>query len=88
MGPHSKGDEVALLENGTVKVDKVAMKDLAFWLPYTQPHLCDGVSFTPTFDALVRLPVVQIGFILSSACVKNVLIYHHNHRQTLYMYIF
>ena len=31
MGPASKGDAVALLENGTVKSDKVAKKDLAFW---------------------------------------------------------
>ena len=30
MGPASKGDAVALLENGTVKSDKVAKKDLAF----------------------------------------------------------
>ena len=51
MGPQSKGDEVALRDNGTVMVDKVAMKDLAFWLPQTAPHLCDGVPFTPTFDA-------------------------------------
>ena len=65
MGPKSKGDEVLLVENGTVKVDKVAMRDPAFWLPYTQLHLYDGVPFTPSFDALVRLPVAQIGFILS-----------------------
>ena len=62
MGPQSKGDAVALQDNGTVMVDKVAMKDLAFWLPNTAPHLCDGIPFTPTFDDLVRLPVAQIGF--------------------------
>ena len=39
MGPVSKGDKVALLENGTVKADKVALRDLAFWLPYTGEYL-------------------------------------------------
>ena len=31
--PPSVGDRV-ILENGTVKKDKVAMKDLKFWLPH------------------------------------------------------
>ena len=65
MGPASKGDAVALLENGTVKSDKVALKDLAFWLPYTKEYLGEVVPFAPSFDALIRLPVAQIGFILS-----------------------
>ena len=42
MGPVSKGDKVALLENGTVKSDKVALKDLAFWLPYTKEWAFDS----------------------------------------------
>ena len=31
--PPSVGDRV-ILENGTVKTDKVVMKDLKFWLPH------------------------------------------------------
>ena len=30
--PPSLGDNI-ILENGTIKTDKVAMRDLAFWLP-------------------------------------------------------
>ena len=47
MGPVSKGDKVALLENGTVKADKVALRDLAFWLPYTGEYLGKVVPFAP-----------------------------------------
>ena len=65
MGPVSKGDKVALLENGTVKSDQVALKDLAFWLPYTKEYLGEVVPFALSFDALIRLPFAQIGFILS-----------------------
>ena len=65
MGPVSKGDKVALLENGTVKPYQVALKDLAFWLPYTKEYLGEVVPFALSFDALIRLPVAQIGFILS-----------------------
>ena len=65
MGPVSKGDKVALLENGTFKSDQVALKDLAFWLPYTKEYLGEVVPFALSFDALIRLPVAQIGFILS-----------------------
>ena len=65
MGPVSKGDKVALLENGTVKSDQVALKDLAFWLPYTKEYLGEVVPFALSFDALIRLSVAQIGFILS-----------------------
>ena len=36
--PPSVGENV-ILESGTIKTDKVAMKDLAFWLPLTKPHL-------------------------------------------------
>ena len=62
--PPSRGDKV-VLENGTVKADKVAMRDLEFWLPQTIPHLCQGVKFAPTFDTLRQLPIPQIGYILS-----------------------
>ena len=65
MGPVSKGDKVALLENGTVKSDQLALKDLAFWLPYTKEYLGEVVPFALSFDALIRFPVAQIGFILS-----------------------
>ena len=65
MGPVSKGDKVALLENGTVKSDQLALKDLAFWLPYTKEYLGEVVPFALSFDALIRLQVAQIGFILS-----------------------
>ena len=36
--PPSRGDKV-IMENGTVKADKVAMRDLGFWLPRTKAHL-------------------------------------------------
>ena len=61
--PPSRGDNV-ILESGTVKTDKVAMRDLAFWLPHTKPHLCDGVKFAHSFETLVKLPIHQIGYIL------------------------
>ena len=61
--PPSRGDNV-ILEIGTVKTDKVAMRDLAFWLPHTKPHLCDGVKFAHSFETLVKLPIAQIGYIL------------------------
>ena len=35
--PPSVGDRVILL-NGTVKSDRVAMRDLKFWLLYTKAH--------------------------------------------------
>ena len=56
--PPSKGDSV-LLENGTVKVDKVALKDLAFWLPKTKEHLRDGITSVSTFKSLVELPIAH-----------------------------
>ena len=65
MGPRSLGDEVALHENGTDKLDKVGLKDLAFWLPQTKSHLSTNIQYAPTFDALTKLPVAHIGFILS-----------------------
>ena len=61
--PASRGNNV-ILENGTVKTDKVVMRDLAFWLPLTKPHLSDGVKFAPSFETLVKLPIPQIGYIL------------------------
>ena len=63
MSP-SRGDRV-ILENGTAKADKVGMRDLKFWLPHTKGHLCDGVKFAPSFEALVKLPIPQIGYILA-----------------------
>ena len=83
--PPSVGDKV-LLVNGTIKADRVAMRDFKFWLPYTKAHLCDGVQYAPSFESLVKLPIPQIGFILAvilkiirnnrkvSGGVKNVLI--------------
>ena len=52
--PPSRGDNV-ILESGTVKTDKVAMRDLAFWLRHTKPHLCDGVKFAHSFETLVKV---------------------------------
>ena len=49
--PASRGDRVIFL-SGTCKADKVVMKDLNFWLPHTKSHLCDGVQYTPSFEAL------------------------------------
>ena len=62
--PPSVGDRI-ILENGTVKADKVAMKDLKFWLPHTKAHLCNVVPYAPSFESLVKLPIPQIGFILA-----------------------
>ena len=62
--PRSRGDKV-ILENGTVKPDRVAMRDLQFWLPHTKAHICDGVQYAPSFESLVKLPTPQIGFILA-----------------------
>ena len=61
--PPSVGDNV-ILESGTIKTDKVAMRDLAFWLPLTKPHLVNGVHFANSFETLVNLPIPQIGYIL------------------------
>ena len=47
----SRGDRV-IFQSGTCKADKVVMKDLNFWLPHTKSHLCDGVQYTPSFEAL------------------------------------
>ena len=52
--PPSVGDNV-ILESGTIKTDKVAMRDLAFWLPLTKPHLVNGVQFANSFETLVNL---------------------------------
>ena len=49
--PASRGDRV-ILQSGTGKADKVAMKDLNIWFPHTKSHLCDGVQYTPSFEAL------------------------------------
>ena len=57
--PSSRGDNV-ILESGTVKSDKVAIRDLAFRLPLTKPHLCAGVKFAHSFETLVKLPIPQI----------------------------
>ena len=62
--PPSVGDKVILV-NGTIKADRVAMRDFKFWLPYTKAHLCDGVQYAPSFESLVKLPIPQIGFILA-----------------------
>ena len=45
---HSE-DKTWLTENGTVKVDRVALRALAFWLPHTKEHLVDGVPFASNF---------------------------------------
>ena len=43
--PPSVGDRVILV-NGTVKSDRVAMRDLNFWLPYTKAHLCERADLS------------------------------------------
>ena len=64
MSVQMSGVQSWLAENGTTKVDKVAMNDLAFWLPHTKEYLNDGVPFASDFDSLMQLPVAQIGHIL------------------------
>ena len=39
-------------ETGTTKLDKVSMKDFAFWLPHTKAHLCEGIIAVSTFSDL------------------------------------
>ena len=51
-------------ETGTTKLDRVSMKDFAFWLPHTKAHLRGGVPAVSTFSELVTLPLAQIGYIL------------------------
>ena len=62
--PASRGNRV-MLESGTVKADKVAMKDLRFWLPRTKSHLYEGLQDTPSFEALTQLPIAHIGYVLA-----------------------
>ena len=50
-------------ETGTTKLDKVSMKDFAFWLPHTKVHLPEGVPAVSTFSELITLPLSQIGYI-------------------------
>ena len=50
MGPRSLRDEVALLDNGTAKLDKVVLKDLTFWLPQTKSHLCAGIQYASSLE--------------------------------------
>ena len=57
--PPSVGDRI-ILANATVKADKVAMKNLRFWLPNTKTHLCNVVPYAPSFDCLVKLPISQL----------------------------
>ena len=64
--PPSLGDNI-ILENGTIKTDKVAMRDLAFWLPLAASYEASqsaGVKFAHSFETLVKLPIPQIGYIL------------------------
>ena len=51
-------------ENSTDKIDRVVMRDLEFWLPYTKSHLPEGIPHAATFEALSKLPIAQIGFTL------------------------
>jgi len=51
--------------SGTKLQNEVALKDLNFWLKHTKEHLCDGIPAVTTFDELLKLPVAQIGYILS-----------------------
>ena len=56
---------MASTETGTDKIDRVAMRDLAFWLPRTKQHLSKGIPFARTFEELVKLPVSQVGHIMA-----------------------
>ena len=53
------------IANGTDKIDRVAFRDLGFWLPYTKEHLREGIPYAPSFEDIIRLPTAQIGYILS-----------------------
>ena len=50
---------------GTDVQNKVSERDLAFWLPKTQQYIRDDLPKVSTFEELVKLPVAQIGHILS-----------------------
>ena len=59
------------ITNGTDKIDRVAYRDLMFWLPYKKEHLRDGIPYAPTFEDLIRLLTAQIDYILS-IIAKNI----------------
>ena len=42
--------------------DKVAMMDLALWLPHLKRHLAEDISHVSTFEDIVKLSIAQIGF--------------------------
>ena len=50
---------------GTHLQNKVAEKDLEFWIPRTKPYVPEGVPKVSNFDELIKLPIPQIGCILS-----------------------
>ena len=52
------------VKNETDKEDKVPLRDIEFWLPYTKIHLRDRIPHVTTFDSLVELPMAGIGYLL------------------------
>ena len=65
MASPSSGGKNLFSENGKEKADLVALRDLAFWLPHTKGLLRDGIPYVRSFDALVKMPIAQIGYILA-----------------------
>ena len=65
MAEAGSNEQRIKLETGTDKIDKVALRDLAFWLPLTEAHLLDGIPIVRSSEALIQLPIAQIGFILA-----------------------
>ena len=53
------------VKNETDKEDKVPLREIEFWLPYTKIHLRDRIPHVTTFDSLAELHTAQIGYILS-----------------------
>ena len=48
MALSSSAAKARLLEDGNDKIDKVNLKDLAFWLSHTKNNLRDGIPYAKT----------------------------------------
>ena len=55
MALSSSAEKKSLLLNGTVRADRVAKRDLDFWLSYTKRHLRIGIPYVRSFEELVKL---------------------------------
>ena len=47
-----RGAETKELDHGTVKVDRVVIRDLAFWVIHVKRHRRKGIPHMSTFEIL------------------------------------